>query len=134
MESFSPIDRIREFFEAHPEALAAYVFGSRVRGTSTEASDVDVAVLLDRDPVDSGLEGPALRLEGDLERQLRIPVDLVILNRADPDLIHRVLRDGILVLDRDPSRRISFEVRARAEYLDLQPILRRYRESSKGCR
>jgi len=51
----------------------------------------------------------------------------VILNRADADLIHRVLRDGRLILDRDPGRRIAFEVRARSEYFDLLPFLRRYR-------
>jgi len=51
----------------------------------------------------------------------------VVLNRAPVDLVHRVLRDGILLLDRDPSGRIRFEVRARNEYFDLLPHLRRYR-------
>jgi hypothetical protein len=54
-------------------------------------------------------------------------VDLVVLNRAAVDLIHRVLRDGMLLLDRNPSARIRFEVRARSEYLELLPHLRRYR-------
>ena len=56
-----------------------------------------------------------------------MPVDLVVLNRAQPDLIHRVLRDGRLILDRDPGRRIAFEVRSRNDYFDLLPFLRRYR-------
>jgi hypothetical protein len=30
---------------------------------------------------------------------------------ASPDLVHRVLRDGILVLEKDASRRGRFEVR-----------------------
>ena len=51
-------------------------------------------------------------------------MDLVVLNRAPADLIHRVLRDGILVLDLDPSARIRFEVRARNEYFVLLPHLR----------
>jgi len=38
-----------------------------------------------------------------------------------------VLRDGRLVLDRDPSVRIQFEVRTRNEAFDLEPILHRYR-------
>jgi hypothetical protein len=37
--------------------------------------------------------------------------------------------DGKLLIDRDPSSRIQFEVRARDEYFDLQPILRRYRKT-----
>jgi hypothetical protein len=49
------------------------------------------------------------------------------LNTAPVSLVHRVLRDGVLVLDRAPSARIRFEVRARNEFFDLQPILARYR-------
>jgi hypothetical protein len=60
------------------------------------------------------------------------PVHLVVLNRAPVDLIHRVLRDGILLMDRDPSTRICFEVRARDEYFDLLPRLRRYRRLDRG--
>jgi hypothetical protein len=43
-----------------------------------------------------------------------------------PD-IAMVLRDGRLVLDRDPGARIRLEVRARNEYFDLEPIGRLYR-------
>jgi hypothetical protein len=39
----------------------------------------------------------------------------------------RVLRDGRLLVDRDPSARIAFEVRTRNEAFDLEPILARYR-------
>ena len=49
------------------------------------------------------------------------------LNRASADLVHRVLRDGRLVLDRDPAARIRFEVQKRNEYFDLAPIRRLYR-------
>jgi hypothetical protein len=41
--------------------------------------------------------------------------------------VHEVLRDGVIVLDRDPDLRTQLEVRARAEYLDMLPVLRRYR-------
>jgi hypothetical protein len=40
---------------------------------------------------------------------------------------HGVRRDGVLLLDRDPSARIRFEVRERNEFFDLQPVLARYR-------
>ncbi len=43
-----------------------------------------------------------------------------------------MLRDGILVVDRDPSRRIEFEVRRRNEYFDLLPVLREYRRAAGG--
>ncbi len=49
-------------------------------------------------------------MAADLEERLGQAVDLVVLNRAPVDLIHRVLRDGILVYERDRSARIRFEV------------------------
>ena len=117
---------LRDFFSGQPRISTAYLFGSVARGTDGPGSDVDVGVLLDPPPPPT-LAGLCLDLEDDLRETLGMPVDLVVLNRAPTDLIHRVLRDGRLVLDRDPGRRIAFEVRSRNEYFDLLPFLRRYR-------
>jgi len=108
------------------DLAAAYLFGSVARDTARPSSDVDVAVLLAEDPP-ATLAGLRLDLEADLERALGRPVQLVVLNRAPCDLVHRVLRDGVLVLDRNRSARIRFEVRSRNEYFDLKPFLDRYR-------
>ena len=123
-EEILQVVRIR--LEAEPEVLAAWLFGSRARGEARPDSDVDVAVLLRSDPP-ATLEGLHLGLESDLEQACRLPVDLVIVNRAPPDLVHRILRDGVLLLERDRSARVRFEVRSRNEYFDVLPFLRRYR-------
>jgi uncharacterized protein len=119
---------VRVFFEAVPAAVAVYIFGSTARGSSTRESDVDVAVPFDAPPA-STLMGPRLTLEGRLEEALGRAVDLVVLNTAPADLVHHILRDGDLVLERDRSRRIRFEVARRNEYFDLQPIRERYRRA-----
>lgn len=122
-------DDVRRFFADDPgDAVAVYLFGSVARGTAHAGSDVDVGVLLAEDPPRT-LAGLKLDVASDLELRLGIPVQLIVLNRAPADLVHRVLRDGRLLLDRDPSKRIRFEVRKRNEFFDLQPILRRYREA-----
>jgi uncharacterized protein len=121
--------RLAEFFAAEAERqgiAAAYLFGSVARGTAGKRSDVDVAVLYEGEPP-PGFAGLGIPLAGDLERRLGRPVDVVVLNRAPADLVHRVLRDGHLLVDRDRSRRIAFEVQSRNEYFDLLPHLRRYR-------
>jgi hypothetical protein len=56
-------------------------------------------------------------------------VDIVVLNRAPSDLIHHVLRDGVIVVERDRAQWIEFEVRARNEYFDLAPIRASYRRT-----
>lgn len=67
-----------------------------------------------------------------LERELAREVDLIELNTAPPDLVHEVLRDGVILLDRDPDFRVRHEVSARANYLDLLPVPRRYRRAREA--
>jgi predicted nucleotidyltransferase len=118
--------RIADVFSSRSDVMAVYLFGSTARGTARAGSDIDVAVLFDAPPP-RALSGPRLALEGDLERALGTPVDLVALNDAPVDLRTRVLRDGRLLVERDPSARIAFEVRTRNEAFDLEPVLTRYR-------
>ena len=106
--------------------VAAYLFGSVARATASETSDIDVGILF-RTPPPERLNDVRFNLEGMLERALGQTVQVVVLNQAPPDLIHRVLRDGRLLVDRDRAARIRFEVRARNEYFDLVPTLNRYR-------
>ncbi len=118
---------LRRYFDDHaPEIAVAYLFGSTARGTARPESDVDLAVL-PGDPATGTLEALHLDLEDAIERHLGRTVQVVVLHLAPVDLVHRVLRDGVLVCERDRSKRIAFEVRARNEYFDLLPILERYR-------
>jgi predicted nucleotidyltransferase len=120
---------LREFFAVQSdEIVAAYLFGSEARGTAGARSDVDVAVLYGATPP-ATLEGLPLDLEARIEKLVGRPAQVVVLNTAPVGLIHRILRDGVLLLDRHPSARIRFEVRARNEFFDLQPIVARYRRS-----
>jgi hypothetical protein len=119
--------RLKAFFEDDPlGAVAVYLFGSVARGEAGPESDVDVGILFAEDPP-ATLSAPQFAIEAALERLLGRPVQVVALNRASADLVHRVLRDGRLVLDRDRAARIRFEVRCRNEYFDLAPIRRLYR-------
>lgn len=134
MQQDTLIAAIGAFFRAREDGIAAaYVFGSVARGVAREDSDIDVAVLCTQTPP-ATLEGAGLRLASDLERRLGRAVDLVVLNRAPLDLVHRVLRDGILVHETDRAARVRFEVARRREYLDLKPFLDRYRGSDRSAR
>jgi len=118
---------VREVVQSAPEeAVAVYLYGSRARGTASPKSDVDLGVLLRTTPAPS-LHNMARVLEDAVERAVKIPVEVVILNTAPADLVHRVLRDGVLLLDRDRAARIRFEVQSRNEYFDLAPLRRLYR-------
>lgn len=126
--------RVREFFLAQPSGVvAAYLYGSTARGTAGADSDIDLGLLFERDPPPT-FAGLPLALADQLEIHLGAPVDLVALNGCPVDLVHRVLRDGRLLIDRDPAARARFEMKARNEFFDLEPILREYRRMSGSRR
>lgn len=105
----------------YPRVGSAWVFGSVARGDAGAGSDLDVAVLL----AGGEREGDALELydlAGELERFAPSQhVDVIILGPQGPVFRHRVLREGILVLDRDPEARVSYQTRTVIEYLDWKP-------------
>jgi predicted nucleotidyltransferase len=128
MNAQSTSREIAEKLESLDDRLiAAYLFGSVARGTDHRDSDIDIGVLLRSVPPEQ-LNSLRFLMEGELERVVGRRCQVVILNNAPPDLVHRVLRDGHLLVDRDRAARIAFEVRSRNEYFDLLPILNRYRK------
>lgn len=128
-----PIEQLlADYFSLHAEGVVAvYLFGSQATGTAGTQSDVDIGLLLKAAPKPT-LAGLQLDVAGDLEELLSRRVDLVVLNGAPVDLIHRVLRDGKIIVEMDRSARIAFEVKARNEYFDLLPYLNEYRRERKA--
>lgn len=121
------INKVRRTLESRSEVLEAYVFGSIGRDDPRADSDVDVAVYVDPlSPVPAYGHSAALGSEliGALGRN---DVDVVILNRADPLLYFRVLRDGVRVLARDLKASTVREGRALSRYYDDLPRLDRVR-------
>lgn len=127
MDPADIVRAVREVVASAPdEILAVYLYGSRGRGDAKATSDVDLGVLLKSGPP-STLGNAVSDLEGAVERAVGLPVEAVAMNGASADLIHRIMRDGVLLLDRDRAARLEFEVQSRNEYFDLEPIRRLYR-------
>jgi uncharacterized protein len=125
-----PIEELlAERLRAVPGLVAAYLFGSRARGDARAGSDIDVALWLADAP--SSFDAYPFELAGELETAVDAPVDVVVLNTAPSDLVHRVLRDGVLLVEHDRCRRVAFEVRARNDYFDLLPMRTAYRRAGR---
>lgn len=84
---------------------------------------MDVAVLL-ATPLAEPLPFE-LKLERDLEKLVRIPVDVRILNQAPQPFQYNVIREGKMLLDRDPNMRAAFEGNVVKQYLDFSRFRRR---------
>jgi hypothetical protein len=101
------------------EVRLAFLFGSRARGRAREDSDFDMAVLLDESAARADRGSTLRRLAARLGREVSSTlIDLVILNDAPALLRHRVLRDGILLVQRAPEERVRFTVETIRDYQD----------------
>lgn len=122
--------RLTELLSRRPEVLEAYLFGSRARGAPQPHSDVDVAVYVSEIP-DAPFGYEATLASELISGLAEDRVDVVLLNRAPPLLYHRVLRDGLRLLSRDPRATTAREGAALSRYCDwvahaakLDPVAR----------
>lgn len=98
-----------------PRVLAVYGFGSQARDSVGPMSDVDLAVLLDRES--SLME--ELRLRAGVVAELgRDDVDLVVLNHAPPLLRYEAVAAGRRLFARDEELADDFEQRVAMQCFD----------------
>lgn len=125
--------KLAEALSGRPEILEAYLFGSQARGTAQAHSDVDVAVYVDSTTDINRGFGIDAEIAAALMSALgRRDVDVVLLNRADPVLYHRVLRDGVRLLVRDSKGTVGREGYALSRYFDFLPQLEKIRVATQG--
>jgi len=91
-------------------ARFAFLHGSRVAGTASATSDLDVAAWFghDVDPTDLVAELPA-------------GVDLLVLDTAALELAGRVALHGVVLFESDQAARVRWQATTRKVYLDEQP-------------
>jgi predicted nucleotidyltransferase len=85
------VEKLMALLKKHTEVRAAYLFGSRARGSHRSMSDVDIAVAFA--PTTSVWN--EVELQEQLTVQLAMPVQVVDLARADAHLAKVVYREGI---------------------------------------
>ncbi|MBI4863381.1 MAG: nucleotidyltransferase domain-containing protein [Candidatus Riflebacteria bacterium] len=129
------LDQARALFAARHEIVCAYAFGSRIRGTSSGLSDLDLAVLTDRHggSPEKGWQTYWGDLHARLVKQLALrddDLDLLILDEVkDPVIRHRATWCGRLIFCRDHEARVRFETRVLLRYLDTA-YLRKVQEQA----
>jgi predicted nucleotidyltransferase len=123
----SLLARARAVLEASPGLRFAFVFGSVARGRSGPLSDVDIAVAHDPPLADARPLLTELIAALATER-----VDLVEIERVGPLLCHRILRDGIPIVVRDPRALLAFRFRTQLAYLDTAPLRQLWWDAFRG--
>jgi predicted nucleotidyltransferase len=114
-------EKIKEILRTREEVAALYLFGSRARGEAQAGSDLDLALVFHPLTPDEAFfrRGEIL---ADLEENLRpLKVHLLDLERVPPALAYEILKEGLLLWERDRDRRVEVEARRLAEALDFLP-------------
>ena len=106
------MDEIRNtlngYLQKHPEIEVAYIFGSLAQGKTNALSDIDIAIITDSQQINNKTYRYGYKAEilTDLIKLFKTNnIDLVILNKANTLLKHRVLHNGILIYSKNERER-----------------------------
>lgn len=118
---------LADVFKECPYIIAAYQFGSTVRGKGGPLSDLDIALLLN----EAAPTGVArARVEGLLAHRIHQSlngqpqeIDVISLNGRSIIFQHTVLCTGRVIYDGNPQARRDYEWKVIKAYLDFEPTL-----------
>ncbi|ADQ05411.1 DNA polymerase beta domain protein region [Caldicellulosiruptor owensensis OL] len=129
------IEDLGEFFiRFGNKVVVAYLFGSFAMGTYTPLSDIDIAILFDKDLPKEIME----ELENDIiDGLVKIfktdEIDLVVLNHAPLSVRYGVLKTGKIVYCSNIEKTVDFQTDVISKYLDIKPYREEfYREFLKS--
>jgi len=104
--------------EKEDEIIALYLFGSAAQESLKPLSDLDFAVLTDKNKDSLNLH---LKLIGIVSEIMNTDdFDLVLLNNAPPRLAHNILKTGKLLFCKKKERLINFIEKNNIQYSDFK--------------
>ena len=127
----SEINKIKNVLANDERIVFAYIFGSRAKGIAGSRSDWDIAVYVAEE---AGQTMPAtlpFYIEAEIAELLATnDVQVVVLNGLESPLLgFEIIKDGILLVDKDEGKRIEFEARVLGQYHDWQYFSKRHMEA-----
>ena len=103
------IEKLTAYFDAKPEIIAVYLFGSYAKGKEHRSSDIDIGLLFETmDPF--LIKKLADTVMIDLSRILRKDIHPVILNLAGEELLRQIFLKGKCILDKNPKKLVRFKM------------------------
>ncbi|SFF95624.1 hypothetical protein SAMN05660649_00192 [Desulfotomaculum arcticum] len=113
---------LTSFMYHRTEICFVYLHGSFV--TERSFGDIDIAVNLNTEC--PGATAYELQLEIALEKIIKYPTDVRILNNAPLSFQYNVIKSGEIIVSRNENKRIEFHVRTIIRYCDFAPLRRNY--------
>lgn len=95
-----------------------YIFGSYATGEVNKESDIDIAFLSDRKIEKYDIFIKAQEISGKVDKE----VDLIDLKDSTTVFQNQVVRNGVVILDREPIEREKFEIVVLKKYMELNEL------------
>lgn len=123
------VEKLKKYF-LDKDVAAVYLFGSYVKGKERKGSDLDLGILhkTNDDPLKNFESNIEFAVQ--LEEIMGITVDVVDLEKVNVFILHQMMLNKIMILDKDPKRRVDFEVARRKEYFDRKYFYKTYHEQA----
>ena len=110
------VKSVKQFANRYSFIKAVYLFGSVAKAAAQKSSDIDLAIICNRDI--SGWE--RIDLENEVSNLICADADLTVFHQANPLLQHQILLYGKLIHETDREARVKQVSEARYEYLDTR--------------
>ncbi len=123
------IDLLDDQIQKFPIDLL-FLFGSTIEGFETPRSDIDVAILYQKDSDSKTRFRSSISISTIIENETNKQVDVISLNDASIIMKYQVVTKGILLFCFDEERRIDFQCQTIMSYEDYLPYLKLYQQST----
>ncbi len=110
---------IKDYFLKQKEIKAVYIFGSFLKESFNEQSDLDLAVIFGEEIEKYQRFKLKLKILYELEKIIGREIDLLDFEAVDLKMQHQVL-GGRLICCRDQNRRVILEKRAILSYINMR--------------
>jgi uncharacterized protein len=112
-------NKISDYLKQKDDVFACYIFGSFADGNQNKSSDLDIALIVpDAQKINySVLFFDLSRIITDYDIDLRI-----IRKDSGPMILFQILKNGILLYEKDRKQRIVYEAKALSCFYDTQYI------------
>ena len=112
--------QIASILSTEPTVIAVYLFGSHARSTASKDSDIDIAVATNKKH-DYSFFYEKLQTVIDEQYDMReITLD------SSPLFLFEVIRNGVVLYEKTPHDRLTFEAQALLRYYDTAYLRTRY--------
>ena len=118
------LDKIKNVLRKNKLVAFGYLFGSRAKGLAGAKSDWDVAVYFD---VKGLKDWSRFWLEAEIEKEINENVQVTVLNVIeDPVFAFEIIKEGMVIVDKNPEARTLFESSVLRTYHDWNFFLERH--------